>query len=143
MKAAANALQTAIYSLLNTDTGSGGLRNVTTPLVLGIFDQAGVPEGQLFPYLTIGEFFSEPLTTWGAEGEVVRALVHVWTRKRGYKDAFTILNRVNVLLGDAALTVTGYSLARSIFQEYNSVHEPLEDVEHVMGVYRVWLQETA
>jgi hypothetical protein len=94
------------------------------------------------PYITIGNLESVPFTTMGREGENVLATLHVWTRTRGFKAGNTILNRVNQCIGNHALSVSGYSLARSLFERSLNVPDPVSDVEHIVATYRVWLQET-
>lgn len=142
MKAAANAVQAAIYTALTSDTGAGGLFAVGANLVLGVWDAAGVPEAQAMPYITIGEFETLPFVTMGREGEDLTATVNIWTRARGIKAANTILNRVNQCIGNHALSCSGYSLARWTFAGATSVPDPVSDVEHIVARYRVLLQET-
>lgn len=143
MIAAANPLQVAIYTAITGDTGTGGLMATASPLILGCFDAAGVPEAQAMPYVTIGWLDSSPaLRTMRKNGEEVLASIHVWTRKRGFKDGNAILTRLNMLFGDNALTATGYSLARSLFERSQNVADPDNDVEHIVATYRVTMGET-
>jgi hypothetical protein len=134
MKAAAGALQATIFALLDGDATLGAL-------VEGVFDFGGVEKSQVFPYVTIGEVSSD---TWGTltnDGEQVQATLHVWTQGRRMAPANAILNRLNELLGNATLTVTGYALARSLFETYNSVSDPDDRIQHLVVTYRVWMQE--
>lgn len=143
MISSANPLQAAIYTAIAGDTGVGGLMKSGAALILGYFDAAGVPEGQPMPYVTIGWFDSSPaLVTMGKNGEEVQASIHVWTRKRGFKDGNAILTRLNALFGDNALTVTGYSLARSSFLRAINVSDPDTDIEHIVVTYKILMGET-
>lgn len=144
MIAAANPLQAAIYTAITGDTGAGGLMaGGGAALILGCFDAAGLPEAQAMPYVTIGWFDSSPaLRTMGKNGEEVLASIHVWTQKRGFKSGNDILKRLNMLFGDNALTVTGYSIARSLFERSQNVADPDTDVEHIVATYRVIMGET-
>lgn len=141
MNAAAGPLTTALFTLLNGDTGAGGLRNVASPLVVGVFDFGAVERDQEYPYLTIGEFTSGFWGTFAKSGEQLLATTHIWTQGRGFKSAHAILTRVNQLIGDAALTVAGYATARSLFDRSFNVSDPDDRVQHVVAAYRVWLQE--
>lgn len=144
MNAAAGAYQTALFTLLNGDVGAGGLRNPGSPLVLGVFDFGAVPQDQPHPYLTIGDMTSVPWGTMRRNGEQIVSTVHIWTQsntEEGFEDAHAILNRVNQLIGDAAMTVSGYVLARSLYERYQTVSDPDPKIQHIAAAYRVWLQE--
>ena len=142
MNAAANPLQAAIYAALIADTGSGGLFADGAELVNGVFDAGGIPEGQSMPYITFGWFSSTPFRTMKRSGEDVVAEVHIWTRTGGFKSGNAILKRVNVCIGDASLSCSGYSLARSTFQDSQNLADPQSGVEHIVAHYRVLMQET-
>jgi hypothetical protein len=141
MKSAGNAIQTAVYGLLTSDTGSGGLFAPGAALVLGVFDAAGVPEAQAMPYITIGYYQSIPFTTLRREGEDITLEIHVWTRTRGFKNGNAILNRINQRIGNTNLNATGYDLSRSIFVNAMNVPDPESDIEHIISRYRVLAQE--
>lgn len=142
MKAAVNPLQVAVYTLLTTDTGAGGLFETGSEMVNAVYDDGAVPEGVTYPYITLGDNQS---LFWGAfaqDGEDIEMTLHIWTRERGFKDAGEILSRLNELLGDATLTVSGYQLARSNFERYSRVNDPEEGVQHVAVAYQVLMQES-
>ena len=142
MKAAANPLQAAVYTLLVADTGVGGLFATGAPLINAVYDQGSVLEGATYPYISFADMSSRRWGTFGRDGEDLEMTIDIWTKERGFKTAGVILNRLNVLIGNAKLTVAGYQLARCLYDRYSRIGDPEEDIEHVVAVYRVWLQES-
>lgn len=131
-------LQQAVYELLS----AGGLTVPgTPPRAVRVYDN--VPEGTATPYVTIGEDSLEPDDTddsRGAEGVVE---VVVWTGKEhaGRATAKLIADQIYELVHQAALTVTGYTLAR-LFWDSSGNFDEVDGLTRrtVLGV-RVLLQE--
>lgn len=134
------AIQAAVYTVLNGDTGAGGLRNPTSPLVQGVFD--AVPDNQALPYVVIGDQTETPFDTMGKYGAANLLTVHAWSEAAGYKEAQGILSRLNYLLDGVALTITGYSHVGTVYDGAETVREPDGVTRHIIARYRVYVQES-
>lgn len=134
------AIQAAVYTVLNGDTGTGGLRNSTSPMVAGVFDE--VPEGQAFPYVVIGEQNETPFCTMAKDGSANVLMVNVWSQARGFKEAQAALNRINHLLAGTALTIAGYQHVGTVYEGADSLRDPDGITRHIAARYRVYVQES-
>lgn len=67
-------LQQAIYGIL---TGDAQLMSK----VVGVFDF--VPDNNNFPYISIGEFTTNPFETMDRYGQEVTSTIHVWSQRIG------------------------------------------------------------
>lgn len=101
-----NALDAAIYTKLSGDTGSGGLMTIVT----GVFNRVA-PEGQAFPYVvwqTVSGVDNYTLTKRAKSRFVIQ--LKALDKGDSGKVAGQAMDRIDALLNDAALTVTGFSL---------------------------------
>lgn len=73
--------------------------------VKGVFD--AVPEGQAFPYVTIGEDTVVDWSTKTNAGEEITHTIHVWSRYAGKKEAKEILSMVLEAITKQPLVLTG------------------------------------
>lgn len=142
MIAAANPVQVAAHTLLLADTGSGGLFETGDPILTGVYDEAGIPDGATYPYVAYGDMAAGRWDTFSRDGETMDFIIHVWTQQRGYKQAMEITTRLKAILGNVNLSATGFSLAKCLFARYSRVHDPKDDIEHIVVVFDLWLQET-
>lgn len=126
------ALQTALYGKLHGDA-------TLLALVTGVYDD--VPEDTNYPYVVIGEFTEEPLNAMGKHGKEVTATLHVWSQYKGFAEAYDIANRIQVLLDEVALTVTGYTHVSTQYEFGESIREPDGVTRHIPLRYRIWLEE--
>ena len=136
MKSCLGDVQKAVFGILTGDTTLMGL-------VSGVFD--GAPQNQAFPYVTIGEQTSVPFRAHDTAGEETTITIHIWSKNPNfgpgsYKEALTILDEVNRLLGDKGITVTGYNVVWSFF-EFSQAMLADDEVRHVAAQYRIILQE--
>ena len=97
--------QKTIYETLTTDL-------VLMALISGVFDSASVPQGQVFPYVTIGENpFAERSnhTTRGFSSEIT---IHVWYRdpSRGRKPVQEIQAEIDRLLDQQSVCIDGWNI---------------------------------
>lgn len=114
-------LQVALYSRLTADPDLSG--DVT-----GVFDH--VPEGQLFPYVTIGAFTSVPegaLDRFGARSTVT---LHVWSTYHGRFEVGGIATHLMRLLDHQPLTVVGHDTVVCRHEQTVDVPDPDPDVTH-------------
>ena len=94
-------LHKAIYQKLSEDVP-------LTELITGVFDRS--PQGQAYPYITVGESSASDWSTLTTSGVEHRIAVHVWSREGGRRQAELIMERVHALLHDGSLTIEGHSL---------------------------------
>lgn len=123
------ALQKAIYDTLAEDGELvallGGAR---------IFDD--VPRGIRPPYVTIGESLIRDWSTGSEDGHEHFLTVNVWTASAGVRDVHRILDRVEALLDDAALSLDEARLV-SIRHEFSDVRrEPDEETSRAIVRFR-------
>tara|TARA_Y100001970_G_C14226585_1_gene856057 strand:- start:1243 stop:1650 length:408 start_codon:yes stop_codon:yes gene_type:complete len=120
------ALQTAIYSRLNTDS------TLTNTHGAGVYDE--VQEGNSYPFVTIGEETAIDYSTKDVDGGELTVNIHVWSQYKGSKETKTIMDRIHDLLHDYNLSVTGYNLVNSRFEYSDIMRDPDGITRH--GVMR-------
>ena len=94
-------LQQAIYTALTGDP-------TLMALIAGVHDH--VPQGAVFPYVTIGESTARDWSAVGIVGVEATLILHAWSRARGRKEVKQILSEIHRVLHDADLTVPGHHL---------------------------------
>ena len=100
------------------------------------------PTNAAMPYIVLDLPTATPFNTFGVTGREWLVDVHVYSGHKGAQEAGQILARVEALLDHqhAALTVTGYTVARCALEDVNHLREsPL--IRHGAARYRVTLQE--
>lgn len=124
-------LQQAVFSALSGDA-------TLSAMVSGVFDH--VPEGQAFPYVTIGESSAADFSTKTEAGQEHTMTIHAWSRERGRKETKQILARIYDLLHDQALSVAGFT---NVLTRYVSAETVLEEdglTHHGRARYRLITQ---
>jgi hypothetical protein len=76
-----------------------------TPAVPAVVDQPA--EGQLFPYIRVGDHLSIPDDDLGSFGRDVTETLHVWTKTRGNGPGQTISDRVAAMYHRRVAYMTG------------------------------------
>jgi hypothetical protein len=99
------AIQTAIYSALEADTGAGGLFQTGTPMITGVFDT--VNENQAYPYVTIPDLQNNEFGSATFDGVEGQLNVNVWSQKASSLECKTIASRIYQLLHLASLSLSG------------------------------------
>lgn len=127
LKTALWPLQQAIFQRLSNDTA-------LMQKVKGVFD--AVEEGQLFPYVTIGEPNMTPFETKSSYGENVPWVLHCWSRYRGKKEAYEILNLMIQALTKESWNVDGFNLLQFKIEPNMQVIEDI-DGQTYHGILRV------
>lgn len=127
------AIQQAIYSRLVNDAA-------LMSMVTGVFDH--VPEGQAFPFITIGEGTSVPFRTQTRFGEEVTVTMHIWSRYKGFAEALEILSELNRLLADKEIPVPGFGTAISMYEFSETLRDPDGVTRHVPVRYRFVILHT-
>lgn len=96
-------LQQAIYAQLS---GDAALQN----LVNGIYDQP--PADAVFPYIAIEQISTQDWRFRGGRGVRAQLMLRVYSRYHGKSECHSILARMDALLHEASLTVSGLSVAQ-------------------------------
>lgn len=132
MATALAPLQTALYQKL---TGSTDLMS----LVTGIFDE--VPDGQAFPYVTIGSITETASDAHDHQGLDCTVQIDVWTKGvgTGFKAAYTIYATVDAALDRQPLSVAGFSDVSIACDQHQTLRDPDPDIRHINSQFRVWL----
>ena len=107
-------LQKAIYQKL---TGDAGLQN----LISGVFDRP--PQGQAYPYITIGQAVINDWSTKTTIGSEQRLDIHIWSREGGKKQVETIAEKIHSLLHLVDMSVDGQTLVMMRFMSSSILPE--------------------
>lgn len=77
MNSSLGDFQTAIYERLSKDAN-------LSAAISGVFDF--VPEGQPYPYVTLGEDTATDTSTFSTVGQEVTATLHTWSQYKGFSE---------------------------------------------------------
>ena len=127
------SLQAAVYARLTGD-------DVLMSMVSGVCDD--VPDGQAFPYVTIGDAAEIPWSTFGRGGADDVLTMHIWSQANGYKEALGILDRLNTLLDGGELTVDGHVHVGTLYEGAETLRDPDGVTRHVVARYRAYVQRS-
>jgi len=120
------ALQTAIYSTLNSDS------NLTSTLGAGVYDE--VVETASYPFVEIADDTAIEYDTKDLDGGEFTMTIHVWSQYAGAKETKNIMDRIHTLLHDSSLSVTGFNLVNLRFEFSDILKDPDGITRH--GVMR-------
>lgn len=125
------AVQTALYGVLTGDAELTGLA------AGGVHDF--VPEPAPYPYVHLGEAVETPWNTHGGYGRETAAMLHVWSRYRGFAEALRIAARVIALLDHQPLTVAGHGHISTEYEFMQTITDPDPSglIRHVPIRFRV------
>jgi hypothetical protein len=96
------ALQKAVVAALTADSGIGALIGDR------IYDAA--PRNATFPYLGFGEMRAADWSTGTEEGAEHRLTLHAWSRERGKRETYEVMNAVEAALQEQVLALDGHAL---------------------------------
>lgn len=132
------ALQTAVFSALDSDAALGAL-------VTGVYDSAPQANDSgsdtPFPYVTIGEAVHTDWSTDTESGDDVTFTVHSWSRYRGRKEIKQIQGAVYDVLHRANLSVTGYKFVSCDWLQSESFTDTDGLTRHGVQTFRVILDQ--
>mgnify|MGYP001497770915 FL=1 len=109
--------------------------------IKGVFD--AVPDGQAFPYVTIGDVTSIPYRTYDRFGEECTITLHIWSRYNGFKEASEILDDLNRILADTVFSVPGWEMEGCYYEFSETIRDPDGITRHIPVRYRVRLHKQA
>lgn len=121
-------LQSAVYAAL---TGSTPLM----ALITGVFDE--VPDGQTYPYVTLGSMVETADDAHDHQGLDSLVTIHVWSKKPGVKEAATIFAALDAVIDRQTLAVAGFSNVQIWQDTHMTVRDPDPLIRHINAQYRV------
>jgi hypothetical protein len=116
MTSPALALQKAVYAALVADSATGAL------VVDRIYD--AIPRAATFPYVSLGDGTVRDWSTGTEDGTEHRLVLHAWSRERGKKETWSILEALKAVLHDAALVLDGHALVNLRFAFADAALDP-------------------
>ncbi len=132
MATAIGAIQKAVYAALAGDA-------VLATKVTGIFD--GPPDGQAFPYVTLGEATERPADTFAGRGNEATMTLHIWSQAASFGEALGILAEINRILDRAALAVTGFKTVMCAYEWSETLRDPDGVTRHVPVRFRFIVEQ--
>lgn len=96
------ALQKAVHSALAADAGLAAIVGAN------VYDD--VPQGTAFPYVVIGDVTTRDWSTQTQAGHEHIVVIHAWSKQRGRREVQMIIERIDAVLDDAALTLEDHQL---------------------------------
>ncbi|KLL11579.1 MULTISPECIES: DUF3168 domain-containing protein [Protofrankia] len=97
-------------------------------MITGVFDD--VPEGQEFPYVTLGDAVETPDNDHGGFGRESVMDIHVWTRERGHSQGADIANQIIRLLDHQALLIDGWRHIVTRYLRQQAMRDPDPEIRH-------------
>lgn len=139
-QSALNEVQAAIYATL---VPAGTLDATLSGLgITGVFDVRGVPQGQAFDYIVIGDTREQPFNTLGRRGYVSLCNIHIFSRAPGTKTPFSVLTRINTLLDQQPLTLATQTHVGTMYQGNQPPFTDADDLTtHLVASYQITTQE--
>lgn len=95
-------IQDAIVAKLKGDDTLKGM-------VTGIFDFRGVPIGQLYPYVTVGDSTEIDDSTFDTDGYEDACTLHIWSIQPNTQECQQIFKQIQRLLNHQPLALAGMS----------------------------------
>lgn len=134
---ALNDIQKGLYTKLSED-----------PILIGMITEVYdyVPDNQPFPQVVIGEFIENAWNCFGGNGKNIIATIHIYSDKKGNKEAFTILNRLNAILNDKTIPLEKNKLVSIQYEDalvWSAIpsESNSKEIREVVAKYRIYTQE--
>lgn len=138
MGSASLAFQETLKAVLTPVYAAAGPAGAAVPVL------DDVPQGQAFPYLTIGEDVSVNWGDFGPRpfGEDLDVTIHFWSRYAGRKEVKGLMWLAQSALHEKQLAVTGQHLAKLMLSFQTTMEDPDGKTRHGIQRYRVLLRRT-
>ncbi len=146
-------IQQALKAVFVADTGAGGLRNASSPLVTGVHDF--VPPNTTPPYIVLGDATEVPKHTFGKRAFEVMHAVQVWSDgTSGFEQVLAAIARMNTLIDavpgtgesaalTAALATEGWVMVSCSYRgTTDGFRGPDGEVRNKIATYRVFVEST-
>lgn len=139
-----NAVQRALVAILRADAALTAkiakIKDVTPPTP-AVVDK--VPEGQLYPYVRVGDHLSIPDNTLTSFGRQVTTTLHIWTKTGSMGPGQDIADIIVGLLDHrtatmtAALASSGHYCVRIEYEFSQALDDPDPALRHHVVRFRV------
>lgn len=102
-----NATDDSLFNKLTADSGAGGVATLATG---GIF-KAGAHQGASYPFVDYQDVSNTPVYRFGGEAHRrLRYRLRVWSDSESWDVIGQIADRLEALLTDGTLTISGWNL---------------------------------
>ena len=128
MTLAATTLEQSIFSLLDGDTTLVGLLG-------GARFHASPPRDSALPYVTVGTAYSRDWSTGTERGEEHRVLLSVWAATNRRQELDQIADRLNALVAEPQLQLTGHALVNWQIERYET--RPHRKDRLIQGLFQI------
>lgn len=125
-------VQTVVYQALSASAE-------LTRLVTGVYD--AVPQGQSFPYVSIGEDSHNEWDTVTTNGSDATITIHSWSRERGRMEIKQIQGAIYSALHNATVTHNGYRIESVQWLGSESFMDQDGLTRHGVSTFRVMLDK--
>ncbi|GGQ07778.1 hypothetical protein BKA00_007429 [Actinomadura coerulea] len=127
--AALTPVQAAVYAALTSDL-------LLTDMITGVFDD--VPEDVVRPYVAFGESTETPDNAHGQFGRETVLTLDIWSEYGGFAEANAIAFRLNELLDQQPLVITGCRHVYTAFEFAATFRDPDKpDLRHAFTRFRI------
>lgn len=124
-------IQDAIVAKLKGDVTLMGL-------VTGIFDFRGIPIGQLYPYVTVGDSTETDDSTFDTPGYEDTCTLHIWSIQPGSRECQQIFQQIQRLLNQQPLELVGMSHVGTWYEMSQTLGDPDDTrLTHMPVRYRI------
>lgn len=123
------AVQQAVYSKLNANATLAGK----------VFDT--VPQGQAYPYVTLGDATETPEHAHARFGRQATLTIHVWSQYAGAKEVQELMDTVTQLLDYQPLSVTDFGHVYSRVEFSETMRDADGITRHGVLRVRIFVQE--
>lgn len=109
--------------------------------ITGVFDEP--QQGQVSPYITIGDGISSSFRTHSGHGEEILTTIHVWSRATSFKEVIEIFEDLNRLFADVTdLVITGFDFIASWYDGSQTFRDDDGETMHGTIDYRIRATQT-
>ena len=107
-------------------------------LIAGVFDFRGIPPGQQFPYITLGESTETDDSTFDTFGYADTFTLHIWSIQPGSQECQQILKNLNRLLNQQPLDLDQLSHVGTWYDLAWTLDDPADTrITHMPVRYRI------
>lgn len=125
------SIQETVFNLLDSDAE-------LNLKIKGVYDAH--PNPQEFPYITIGDGYSNSYSTFDRPGEEVFFNIHIWSRYKGFKEGQEISADVHRLLSQQHIDVGDFGTVACFFEASETLRDVDGITRHIILRYRLLIQ---
>lgn len=122
-------LQRAIWQTLSSDPD-------LTAVLGGPAIHDDIPQGEPFPYVTIGEIRTNDWSTQSSKGHEHFLMLHAWSRTRGRRQVQAAMHGIEAALDGAALTLSKHNLINLRLVFWDARRDPDGKTYHAVMRFR-------